>query len=522
VPLIADPYNQDECIFNHGKSTTGLDFDRYEDVEVNVSGSPPPPAAQQSFAEMNLPSILYENIKKCGYTKPTPIQKHAIPIGFAGRDIMATAQTGSGKTIAYLLPLLGSCLKRPPESKWTHALVVAPTRELSLQIFEQARKLAFGTPAVCVAIYGGAPKQAQLTNLEHVGRDVIIGTPGRLLDFLQSQDLKFDKTKFLVLDEADRMLDMGFEKDIRGLVEEINPRRQILLFSATFPSQVQGLARGMLRRDYVQVAIGMIGSSPELIDQELIHVSNRGKYSALGKLLQSNNGKGKALVFAERKSDVAALGARLHDSGLAAVSIHGDLDQNQRVSALRIFTKYPNAILVATDVASRGLDIGNISLVVNYDLPRSIDSYVHRIGRTGRCGNRGRAVSFVTGDEGGMLRDVVKHLQHTKQEIPPWLVDLSQEGRPARGFYAPPSLSKPRSNPTSDSSEPCRAFAHGRCTRGSDCRRLHDGVGREKAPPSPQQRRDRGFDSVTSWGGPASSGAVGSGEAGFNSDGGWA
>lgn len=391
----------------------------------------------KSFEDVDLGPALMENVRRCKYTKPTPVQRYSIPIGVAGRDMMACAQTGSGKTAAFCFPIIGSLLKKgfqpgPRGRKaFPAALVLSPTRELSSQIYDEARKFCYQTGIRPVVVYGGAPQQQQLRELER-GCDFLVATPGRLIDIMDRARVSLERVQFLALDEADRMLDMGFEPQIRRIVEGENmPRvgeRQTLLFSATFPKEIQRLAADFLH-DYIFLAVGRVGSSTDLIVQVVEYVPAADKRQMLLDLLQSVE-KGLTLVFVETKKGADALEDFLMRNGLPATSIHGDRTQAEREAALRSFKTGRTPFLVATDVAARGLDIPHVTHVINYDLPTDIDDYVHRIGRTGRAGKKGLATAFFSEKDTGLAAKLQEILSETNQEVPGWLQTMATRAAP--------------------------------------------------------------------------------------------
>ncbi|KAL5708502.1 RNA helicase [Ranunculus cassubicifolius] len=414
---------------------TGINFDAYEDIPVETSGENVPPPVN-TFADIDLGEALNNNIRRCKYVKPTPVQRHAIPISLAGRDLMACAQTGSGKTAAFCFPIIsgimtGPIAQRPRGSRTVFplALILSPTRELSCQIHEEARKFSYQTGVKVVVAYGGAPINQQLRELER-GVDILVATPGRLVDLLERARVSLEMIRYLALDEADRMLDMGFEPQIRKIVEQMNmpPRgiRQTMLFSATFPKEIQRLASDFLA-NYIFLAVGRVGSSTDLIVQRVEFVNESDKRSHLMDLLHAqrengtHNKQSLTLVFVETKKGADALEHWLYSNGFPATTIHGDRTQQEREYALRSFKSGTTPILVATDVAARGLDIPHVSHVVNFDLPNDIDDYVHRIGRTGRAGKSGLATAFFNEGNSNMARSLAELMQESNQEVPDWL-----------------------------------------------------------------------------------------------------
>ncbi|KAA8549644.1 hypothetical protein F0562_001338 [Nyssa sinensis] len=360
-----------------------------------------------------------------------------IPISLGGRDLMACAQTGSGKTAAFCFPIISGIMKgqfvqKPPQGRrmvYPLALILSPTRELSCQIHDEARKFSYQTGVRVVVAYGGAPINQQLRDLER-GVDILVATPGRLVDLLERARVSLQMIRYLALDEADRMLDMGFEPQIRKIVQQMDmPQpgiRQTMLFSATFPKEIQRLASDFLS-NYIFLAVGRVGSSTDLIVQRVEFVHESDKRSHLMDLLHAQRSNGVdskhslTLVFVETKKGADALEHWLFSNGFPATTIHGDRTQQEREQALRSFKSGNTPILVATDVAARGLDIPHVAHVVNFDLPNDIDDYVHRIGRTGRAGKSGLATAFFNENNASLARSLAELMQESNQEVPAWL-----------------------------------------------------------------------------------------------------
>ncbi|KAK7268206.1 hypothetical protein RIF29_20899 [Crotalaria pallida] len=417
------------------QESKGINFDAYDDIPVETSGDNVPPPVN-TFAEIDLGEALNQNIQRCKYVKPTPVQRYAIPISLAGRDLMACAQTGSGKTAAFCFPIISGIMReqyvqrpRVARTAFPLALILSPTRELSCQIHDEAKKFSYQTGVRVVVAYGGAPINQQLRELER-GVDILVATPGRLVDLLERARVSLQMIRYLALDEADRMLDMGFEPQIRKIVQQMDMpppgMRQTLLFSATFPKEIQGLASDFLS-NYVFLAVGRVGSSTDLIAQRVEYVLESDKRSHLMDLLHAqretgiNAKQGLTLVFVETKKGADALEHCLCVNGFPATSIHGDRTQQERELALRSFKSGNTPILVATDVAARGLDIPRVAHVVNFDLPNDIDDYVHRIGRTGRAGKMGLATAFFNESNLSMAKPLADLMQEANQEVPAWL-----------------------------------------------------------------------------------------------------
>jgi len=429
---VEDPQYELELFGKAKEQPTGIEFDRYDKIPVEVSGSDVPPAIN-TFEKSGLHERLVKNITLSGYNKPTPVQKHSIPIAGKYRDLMSCAQTGSGKTAAFLLPMINILLTREQiripsdfsrRMSYPRALVLSPTRELAQQIHRECRKFLYCTGLRAVCVYGGAESRAQYRDLEQ-GVAVLVATPGRLVDFLNRNKISLYVCKFTVLDEADRMLDLGFEPQIREILEgfDMPNERQTMMFSATFPVEIQKLAQNYLN-NYVFLAVGRVGSTAESITQELARANGRiEKLDVLMDLLPRCDGL--TLVFVATRRDAENIEYFLRQESVNAESIHGNRNQQERERALKSFREGRSPILIATDVAARGLDVPNVKWVINYDLPNTIDSYVHRIGRTGRCGNTGTAISLVGNKENkNVLRELLSILQEAKQTIPGWFSNL--------------------------------------------------------------------------------------------------
>jgi len=446
VTYIPDVVDDADSLFKRG-CNAGINFDKYDSIEVEVSGPNVDKAALKisSFTEAGLYEQTFENVQKSGYKKPTPIQKYAIGIINNGRDLMACAQTGSGKTAAFLLPIITGILKSESisssynEKQEPAALILAPTRELVMQTHSEAKKFCTGTMVKCCVAYGGVATSFQMSKIE-AGCDLLIATPGRLVDFVERGKLSLAKLKYLVLDEADRMLDMGFEAAIRKIVGLGMPdpgARQTLMFSATFPEEIQRLA-GEFMKEYIFLTVGIVGGANSDVDQTILQVQQFDKREKLLEVLRSVPGE-RILVFVGQKRNADFLATYLSSSGFSTTSIHGDRLQREREKALRDFCTKECEVLIATNVAARGLDIPNVKLVVNYDLPTEIEEYVHRIGRSGRCGNTGRAVTFFdpneTADQ-GMARPLVRQLMNCQMTVPDWLEAVAAGAMSAGGGEA--------------------------------------------------------------------------------------
>ncbi|VDD81250.1 unnamed protein product [Mesocestoides corti] len=486
-------FKTEEELFCNNTPKANINLELYDSIPVKQSG-PDWTAIDPltSFTDVQLNSVLVENIERAQYVHPTPVQKYALPIVLAKRDLMACAQTGSGKTAAFLLPILHmmleksknienaedsvrtiyisgthvdgvlhSCISAPytrqvdilpdliimcsaslQKSKGNQSvqagiasptcLILAPTRELSCQIFDEARRFAYRSEIKPCVVYGGAPVNNQLRDLSR-GCDLLVATPGRLVDVIGREKVTLENVNFLVLDEADRMLDMGFEPQIRKIVEQNgmpdSSQRQTLMFSATFPTEIQAsficfywatLAKDFLK-NYIFLAVGRVGSTSENISQEIFYIQDRDKPERLVRILREKEPSALALVFVETKKGADLLANYLSRLQFPVASIHGDRPQADRERALSSFRSGRTPVLIATAVAARGLDIPNVKHVINFDLPSDIEEYVHRIGRTGRMGQPGSATSFFSDRNQNVAHQLVELLREAKQPVPIWL-----------------------------------------------------------------------------------------------------
>ena len=362
-----------------------------------------------SFQSLGLSAALLRAVEEQGYTEPTPIQAKVIPFVLAGRDVMAGAQTGTGKTAGFTLPLLERLMAAgaPTGRRHVRALILTPTRELAAQVGESVRTYGKHVPLKSTIVFGGVSINPQIAELRR-GVDIVIATPGRLLDIAQQRHVDLSHVETFVLDEADRMLDMGFLPDIRRVIALLPQRRQNLLFSATFPDDIRSLANKLLREP-VSVEAGVRNAAAEKIEQAVYFVDKGQKRGALSWLIGSGNWR-QVLVFTRTKHGANRLAEQLVDDGLSCAAIHGNKSQGARTRALADFKHGAVRVLVATDIAARGLDIDQLPHVVNFDLPEVPEHYVHRIGRTGRAGNEGLAISLVARDERPLLKQVERLL----------------------------------------------------------------------------------------------------------------
>ncbi|MBA2727209.1 MAG: DEAD/DEAH box helicase [Parachlamydiaceae bacterium] len=367
-----------------------------------------------SFKNFDLLPELQRAIEEMGYLQPTPIQSQAIPMILEGGDLLAGAQTGTGKTAGFTLPLLHNLIKLNKPRGKIRALILTPTRELASQVEDNVRSFSKHLRLKSTVIFGGVNINTQISNIQK-GLDIVVATPGRLLDLVGQKAIDLSQVEFLVLDEADRMLDMGFIHDIRKLLTLLPKKRQNLLFSATFSNEIKTLANDLLNSPKMIQAAAQ-NSTAEGISQIIHPVDSKRKRALLSFLISSNNWK-QVLVFSRTKHGANRLAGQLETDGITAAAIHGNKSQSARTRALEDFKTGKVRILVATDIAARGLDIDQLPHVVNFDLPNVPEDYVHRIGRTGRAGNTGEAVSLVCIDEHQLLRDIEKLLKYKLSQV---------------------------------------------------------------------------------------------------------
>jgi ATP-dependent RNA helicase RhlE len=390
------------------ESTT---IEQQQTPQPTTGEQPDAPAAEPrlTFDQLGLAPAVLQAVRDAGYEHPTPIQCQAIPLARRGRDLIGLAQTGTGKTAAFTLPIIDRLLGGP---RRTRALVLTPTRELCLQVEESFRKYAVHAELDVIAVYGGVPLEPQTSALQ-AGVDVVIATPGRLLDHLEREHVDFGELEVLVLDEADRMLDMGFAPQINRVVGQVPPWRQTLLFSATMPPEVEALARKYLRKPVV-VQVGRRSQAAHTVTHAVYPVPADKKSALLVELLRKDDHE-TVLVFVRTKHGADRVVRHLEKAGIEATAMHADKTQVQRQRALEDFRSGAVRVLVATDIAQRGLDISGITHVVNYDVPQEAEDYVHRIGRTGRAAQTGDAYTFMSTDEISMVRTIERVIG---QQIP--------------------------------------------------------------------------------------------------------
>jgi ATP-dependent RNA helicase RhlE len=425
-----------------------------------------------SFSALGLAPELLRAVTAQGYTHPTPVQREAIPLVLAGRDLLAGAQTGTGKTAAFVLPVLQRLAATRPandQRRRIRVLILTPTRELALQVEESVRTYGAGSAPRSTTIYGGVGFPGQVAALRR-GPEIVVATPGRLLDHARQRTIDLSGVEILVLDEADRMLDMGFIRDIRAILALLPARRQNLLFSATFSNEIRGLAEGLLDRPAsVQVTPR---NTPTTLTRQVVHPVDRARKRELLSHLVRTHAIDQALVFTRTKHGANKLAERLWQDGIATAAIHGNKSQPQRIRALNDFKAGRVTLLIATEVAARGIDIESLPHVVNFELPMVPSDYLHRIGRTGRAGIEGDAISLVCVDEAPLLRDIERLLGgpipsevvagfEPDRSIPPQAIRLRTGGGASGGGHrGPRRQSAP--NPHGRSRRPGRGRPAGR------------------------------------------------------------
>lgn len=405
---------------------------------MTLSTAPAPEGAQEpaavTFSDFGLHPDVLKAVTAAGYTKPTPIQAQAIPVVMAGHDVMAAAQTGTGKTAGFALPIINALMplashSASPARHPVRALIIAPTRELADQIHDNVKTYIQFTPLRSAAVFGGVDMQPQ-TNALRAGVEILIATPGRLLDHVQQKSVNLSQVQLLVLDEADRMLDMGFLPDIQRIINLLSPRRQNLMFSATFSDEIRKLAKRFLNEPKL-IEVARPNTLAENVEQTVYHVPSEDlKRDAVGALIRER-GIEQVIVFSNTKIGAGRLARHLQKEGFLAEAIHGDKSQQERLKTLDGFKAGEIKVLVATDVAARGLDIAELPAVINYDLPHSPEDYVHRIGRTGRAGASGMALSLMVDHDQKALAEIEK-LTKRKLDVQELQLPDSARGRGER------------------------------------------------------------------------------------------
>ncbi|KAI1355737.1 Phosphomethylpyrimidine kinase-domain-containing protein [Xylaria sp. FL0043] len=420
-------YKEDEAVASRPSS----EVDRFRrDHQITVAGHDVPKPVE-TFDEAGFPRYVMDEVKAQGFPAPTAIQSQGWPMALSGRDVVGIAETGSGKTLTYCLPAIVHINAQPllAPGDGPIVLVLAPTRELAVQIQQEITKFGKSSRIRNTCVYGGVPRGPQIRDLSK-GVEVCIATPGRLIDMLEGGKTNLRRVTYLVLDEADRMLDMGFEPQIRKIISQIRPDRQTLMWSATWPKEVRALA-AEFQTDFIQVNIGSMDLSANHRITQIVEVVSEGeKRDRMIKHLEKimDNKENKCLIFVGTKRVADDITRFLRQDGWPALSIHGDKQQNERDWVLDQFKTNKSPIMVATDVASRGIDVRNITHVINYDYPNNSEDYIHRIGRTGRAGAKGTAITFFTTDNSKQARDLVGVLQEAKQQVDPRLAEMARYG----------------------------------------------------------------------------------------------
>lgn len=413
-----------------GKEVGGNETDLTE-AQVRGDGKVPKPFT--TFNSCGFPKPIMATLFSLGFAAPTPIQAYCWPVAGGGRDVVGIAKTGSGKTLAFLLPPFTTFLGSRP-GYGPNMLVMTPTRELACQIQLEAERFGKRVDIYSVCVYGGAPRGPQLRELR-AGAHLVVGTPGRLNDYLEGGELTLENCKNLVLDEADRMLDMGFEPQIRTLIKAIPRDRQTMMFSATWPREVRNLAQDYLHRPvYIQIGSHEATANKDITQEVVICSGQREKSENLLEILTKIDRAERVIVFTNTKKLCESLASELWSSRIHCVTIHGDKEQRDRDQALHSFKTGRTPVMLATDVAARGLDIKGVKLVVNYDVAPCPDDHIHRIGRTGRAGVPGRAVTFLDHRESKEAREVMRSMEKAGQRVPENLRELADAGNPGRSF----------------------------------------------------------------------------------------
>ncbi len=439
------------------------------------------------FNQLGLSAELLRAVEEQGYTEATPIQHKAIPLILEGKDVLAGAQTGTGKTAAFTLPLLQRLNKKSDGPRRIRALILTPTRELAAQVHESVRTYGKQRPLRSMEIYGGVSARPQISKI-HRGVDVVIATPGRLLDHVRQGNINLSGVEMFILDEADRMLDMGFIRDIKQIIRELPKKRQNLLFSATFSQEIRDLAKGLLN-NHVEIEVAARNSTADRVEQLVMPVDKARKRELLSEQIGKGNWQ-QVLVFTRTKHGANRLAKQLNGDGIETLAIHGGKGQGARTRALSDFKAGKIRVLVATDIAARGLDIDKLPHVVNYELPHVSEDYVHRIGRTARAGHDGTAISLVCVDELKLLKDIEKLLgtEIKKEFVPGYAVDKSIRAEPINKGKAPrggaPKRGKPSGSKPAGAGRRNKPSRPGKNARGSQGKR----PGGQSNRPSGQRR----------------------------------
>ena len=442
---------EDEVLFKEHnenlKQKQRFDFDNlshetikifYQEEEISTNHNTDNITINDSFHKLNIDKQIMNNLIKMQYDLMTPIQKYIIPYVLNKKDCLGCAQTGSGKTIAFLVPIVSLMLKEGcPKEKMQYnycsypvCLIIVPTRELAEQIYKEARKVIHKTGIIVTKVYGGVPCDSQIRELKQ-GSDIVIGTPGRLLEHIERRYLNLSMIQYLVIDESDRMLDMGFEDQMKSIVFNNQmtdkTKRNNLMFSATIPQNVLSISNKFMNESYLITSSNKddIGNANSNVTQIIEYVEDNDKILKLHEIFQQIQGN--AILFMETKKSVDSLESFLEKRNYNVVAIHGDKPQTLRQEAIKLFSSGEVPILIATDVASRGLDFPNVSYVFNFDMPKNIEDYIHRIGRTGRVGNKGTAISFFNSKNASIASELVNILNKMNQEVPEFLYQYYDE-----------------------------------------------------------------------------------------------
>jgi ATP-dependent RNA helicase RhlE len=422
------------------------------------------------FNQLGLSAELLRAVEEQGYSEATPIQHKAIPHILEGHDILAGAQTGTGKTAAFTLPMLQRLHQKSGGPRRIRALILTPTRELAAQVHESVKTYGKQRPVRSMEIYGGVSARPQISKI-HRGVDVVVATPGRLLDHVRQGNINLSGVEMFVLDEADRMLDMGFIRDIKQIMKELPNKRQNMLFSATFSREIRELASGLLNKP-TEIQVAQRNTTADRVEQLVMPVDKARKRELLSEQIGKGNWR-QVLVFTRTKHGANRLAKQLNGDGIETLAIHGGKGQGARTKALRDFKAGEIRVLVATDIAARGLDIDKLPHVVNFELPHVPEDYVHRIGRTARAGHDGTAVSLVCVDELKLLKDIEKllSLEIRKEYVPGYEIDKRikaepiNKGKPPRGGGARPSGGRPGVRRKAGTGAKARPGKHARSTK---------------------------------------------------------
>ncbi len=367
---------------------------------------------ENNFKSLGLSEETLRSIEALGITEPSEIQREIIPLILSGNDVIGQAQTGTGKTLAFASSVLS---KIDVNKTYIQSLILTPTRELALQVCNEFKKLNKSKEFNMVAVYGGDPINRQIHELKN-GADVVVGTPGRVMDLIERKKLKLNKLSIFVLDEADEMLNMGFEEDIKSIIGSITNEKQTLMFSATMPKAIKKLAENYMSEDYKHIEIKSETKTSDNIDQCYTLVSEKHRFDILCRILDFKN-HSKTIIFCHTKKECDELAEKLESNKYKPLLMHGDIGQKMRIHTLEKFKKGTHPILIATDIAARGIHIDNIDLVINYKVPKDVEIYVHRIGRTGRANNKGTSITFITNKDTRKLRDIEKHTKAKVNEF---------------------------------------------------------------------------------------------------------